>query len=124
MKRILIVAAVTEVLTGLILLVYPPIVIRVLFDFEIAGAGLWISRIAGVSLTALGLACWPDRNTLRAFCAMLTYNFLITMYLIYLGDKYTVGILLWPAVTIHAAISILLVRMWWKEQRLAVSPPV
>jgi len=124
MKRILIVAAVTEVLTGLILFVYPPIVIRVLFDFEIAGAGLWISRIAGVSLIALGLACWPDRNTLRAFCAMLTYNFLITMYLIYLGDTYTVGVLLWPAVTIHAAISILLVRMWWKEQRLAVSPPV
>src|SRR6267142_1801402 len=49
---------------------------------------------------------------------------LITMYLIYLGDTYTVGILLWPAVTIHAAISILLVRMWWKDQRLAVSPPV
>jgi len=69
-----------------------------------------------------GLLAGP--NTLRAFCAMLTYNFLITMYLIYLGDTYTVGILLWPAVTIHAAISILLVRMWWKEQRLAVSPPV
>src|SRR6267142_2214644 len=124
MKRILIVAAVTEVLIGLILFVYPPLVIRVLFDFEIAGAGLWISRIAGVSLIALEMACWPDRNTLRAFFVILTYNFIKSLYLIYLGDTFTVGILLWPAVTIHAAISILLVRMWWKEQRLAVSPPV
>ena len=122
MKRVLFVAAVTEALTGLMLFVYPPIVTRLLFDFEVAGAGIWISRIAGVSLIALGLACWPDCSTLRAFCAMLTYNFLITTYLIYLGNKYTVGILLWPAVTIHAVISILLVRMWWKEQRLAVSP--
>jgi hypothetical protein len=38
MKKLLIQLAVVEGLSGLILLVYPPIVIRLLFDSEIAGA--------------------------------------------------------------------------------------
>jgi len=44
--------------------------------------------------------------------------------LFYPGNRYTVRILQRPAVTIHAAISIFLVGAWWKEQRLAVSPPI
>ena len=52
MKKLLILAAVTEALTGLTLLVYPPILVRLLFDSEIAGAGLLASRIAGISLIA------------------------------------------------------------------------
>ena len=67
MKKLLILAALSEALTGLILLVYPPIVIRLLFGSEISGAGVLMSRLAGMSLIALGMACWPDRNTLRAF---------------------------------------------------------
>ncbi len=63
MKNLLILAAVSEGLTGLILVVYPPIVIRLLFDSEVAGAGVWMSRLAGMSLIALGVACWPDHNT-------------------------------------------------------------
>jgi hypothetical protein len=42
----------------------------------------------------------------------------------YVGNRYAAGILQRPAVTIHAAISIFLVGAWWKELRLAVSPPV
>ena len=44
MKNLLILAAVSEGLTGLILVVYPPIVIRLLFDSEVVGAGVWMSR--------------------------------------------------------------------------------
>ncbi len=117
MKKLLILAAVGEALTGLILLVYPPIVIRLLFDSEIAGAGVVVSRIAGISLIALGVACWPDRNTLRAFFGMLTYNLLATLYLIYVGVNGGVGILLWPAVAAHAGLSVLLVRTWGKERQ-------
>jgi len=114
-KKLLILAAVSEALTGVVLLVYPPIVIRLLFDAQISGAGVMVSRIAGMRLIALGLACWPDGNTLRAFFGMLTYSLLATLYLVYVGVKGEVGILLWPAVAAHAGLSVLLVRAWRKE---------
>jgi hypothetical protein len=39
-----------EAATGAVLLAYPPIVVRLLFDSEIAGAGIPMSRIAGIPL--------------------------------------------------------------------------
>jgi hypothetical protein len=80
MKKLLILAALSEALFGLILLVYPPIVIRLLFDSEIGGA---MSRLAGVALIALGVACWPDHNMFRAYFGMLTYSLLAMLYLVY-----------------------------------------
>ena len=65
MKKLLALAAVSEAATGLVLLVYPPIVVHFLFGAEIAGAGIFLSRIAGISLIALGVASWP-RNTAQA----------------------------------------------------------
>jgi hypothetical protein len=44
---------------------------------------------------------------------MLTYSAIVTLYLTYLGiAEGLVGILLWPAVALHAALSILLGRAW------------
>jgi len=109
-------AAVSEATAGLVLLVYPPIVVRVLFGAEITGAGIFLSRIAGISLIALGIACWPGDKPQRALYGMLTYNTLAMLYLAYVGFTGVVGILLWPAVAVHAGLSILLVRAWRKEQ--------
>jgi hypothetical protein len=117
MRRLLILTAVVEGLTGLILLAYPPIVTRLLFDSEIAGAGVSMSRLAGISLIALGVACWPGRDTLQAFSGMLTYSLLAMLYLAYLGVNGVAGILLWPAVAAHAGLSALVVRAWRKDRR-------
>jgi hypothetical protein len=43
--------------TGAILLSYPQILARLSFDAEIAGAGVIMSRIAGMALIGLGTAC-------------------------------------------------------------------
>ncbi len=117
MKKLLVLAAVSEGLTGLILLLYPPVVIRLLFGSEVAGTGVLMSRIAGISLIALGVACWPDRNPLRAFFGMSTYSLLATLYLVYVGVSGAAGILLWPLVAAHAGLSILLVWAWRKERQ-------
>ena len=117
MKKLLILAALSEALTGLFLFVYPPVVIRLLFDSEIAGAGLLISRISGISLIALGMACWPDSHMLRPFLGMVTYSSVAMLYLLYVGANGGVGILLWPAVAAHAGLSVLLARAWWNGQR-------
>ena len=116
MKKILILAAVIEAATGLVLLVYPPIVVSLLFGVAIEGAGVTMSRLAGMALLALGVACWPDNQAYRALYGMLTFGTLAMLYLAYIGMVGASGILLWPAVAAHAALSLLLVRAWWKER--------
>jgi len=109
MKKILALAAVSEAATGLVLLVDPPIVVRLLFGAEIMGAGIVIARIAGISLIALGIACWPGSKPRWALYGMVTYSTLAMVYLVYVGLTGGRGILLWPAVAVHAVLSLLLV---------------
>jgi Na+-driven multidrug efflux pump len=118
MKKLLAIAAVAEAGTGLILLFYPPIVVRLLFAAEIAGAAVVVSRFAGISLIALGIACWPGHGAKWTLCGMLTYSLLVTLYLIYLGvgGEWT-GTLLWLAVAAHAVLTILLAWVWFKERK-------
>lgn len=115
MKQLLALAAVGEAGTGLFLVVYPPIVVWLLFGAEIAGTGIVMSRLAGIALIALGVACWPGsaagRGPSRALRAMLCYSLLAALYLAYLGIRGEwVGSLLWPAVAIHAILTFLLAR--------------
>jgi hypothetical protein len=117
MKKLLALAAVSETASGLVLLVYPPIVVHLLFGAETTGAGIIMSRLAGISLIALGIACWPGNMAHRALYGMLTYSMLAMLYLAYVGVIGAAGILLWPAVAVHAGLSILLGRAWRKEQR-------
>jgi hypothetical protein len=122
-KKLLAVAAAGEVATGLVLLVYPPIVVRLLFGVEIAGAGTVVSRIAGISLIALGLSCWPSSDPVGALRGMLSYNLLATLYLGYLaiGGEW-VGWLLWPAVAVHAVATIIFARAWFVAPKRFVNP--
>jgi hypothetical protein len=107
MKKMLALAAVGEAAFGLLLLVYPPIVVRLLFDAQIAGAGTVMSRVAGIALIALGVACWPG----PPLVGMFTYSAAVTLYLAYVGfaGGFT-GIFLWPAVVLHVVLATLLIR--------------
>jgi len=70
-----------------------------------------MSRLAGICLIGLGVACWPSGDTLRAFYGMVTYSTLAMLYLIYIGvHGEAVGPLLWPAVVAHAVLNVLLFR--------------
>ena len=117
MKKVLALAAIAEAGTGLILLVYPPIAVRLLLGSEITGAGIAVSRLYGVCLIALVMACWTSSTPRREFYAMLTYSTFVMLFLAFVGFTGFTGILTWPAVAVHAALSILLVWAWRKEQR-------
>jgi len=117
MKRLLGLAAVLEAATGLALMIYPPLVTRLLLGDEVSGAGEALGRLAGFALLGLGLACLPGLGsagtTTPALRALLAYNLLATLYLFYLGiGGRLVGTLLWPAVVIHAVLTLLLARAW------------
>jgi hypothetical protein len=112
--KLLILTAVAEAATGLALIVVPSIVARLLFDAELDGIAVVVARVAGCALLSLGLACWPGRTrTLAAISGMTVYNVLAAAYLAYLGVRGEwVGVLLWPAVVLHAVLSLLLGRAW------------
>jgi hypothetical protein len=111
------VTAVAEAALGLVLLVHPPIIVRLLLGAEIVGAGVAVSRVAGIALVALGVACWPGRADGRGVNGMLTYSLLVTLYLVYLGiSGEWVGTLLWPAAAVHAALTFLLGRSWLRDR--------
>ena len=114
MKKVLTVAAVLEVATGMALLIVPSLVGRLLFGAEFTGVANPVARVLGIALIALGVACWPGST---AFCGMLTYSALVTLYLLYLGIRGEwVGPLLWPVVVLHGILSVLLARAWFKPQ--------
>lgn len=112
-RKLLAFAAVVEMGTGLVLMIDPAIVVRLLLGVDISGVALLLGRCFGIALFALGLACWPgrqrDEHHPPAVWAMLLYNVLIALYLAYLGTAgHLGGVLLWPAVALHAVVAFLL----------------
>lgn len=105
MRRLLAFAAITEALTGAALLAAPAVVCRLLFGAETVGTGTVVARVTGIALLALGVACWPGRDTRAAFAAMVVYNLLVAVCFtaVALGGT-TVGPLLWPVAVYHALL--------------------
>jgi hypothetical protein len=103
MNRVLIFTAIAEEATGLALLIVPSLVGQLLLGAELTGVAVTLARVAGIALTAFGIACWPG----TPLVGMLTYSAAVTMYLIYIGFTGG-GLLLWPAVVLHAILTVLL----------------
>ena len=114
MKKVLIVAAVAEAATGLALLVVPSLVGQLLLGEALVGVAIPVARVAGIALIALGVACWPGPPLI----GMLIYSAVVALYLAYLGFVVsTTGILLWPAVVLHAVLTALLCWASAKETK-------
>jgi hypothetical protein len=114
-KKLLALAAVAEAAMGLALLVYPPIIVKLLLGLDdVVGAGVVIARVTGVALIGLGVSCWPGST---ALWGMLTYSLVLTLYLAGLGlGGAFVGVLLWPAVVLHAVLTGLLAWAWLRDR--------
>ena len=115
------VAAVIEATTGIALIISLQTVTSLLLGADLAVAGIAVGRVAGIALLSLGLGCWLSRRDLNktaALAAMLSYNPLVTAYLMYLGlGGALVGILLWPAIAIHAVLTLLFAYVWFNDQQ-------
>jgi hypothetical protein len=113
MNRLLKLTAILEAATGLGLIAVPAVVVRLLLGAEISGVSIPIGRVTGVALLALGVACWfascdvQSRAARGLVSAMLLYNLGVALVLGAAGLQSTpVGIALWPAVILHAAMSV------------------
>jgi hypothetical protein len=107
MKKLLAIVSVGELATGLAFLVAPSLVAQLLLGVELTDVALTVARVAGIALIALAVACWPGTPLI----GMLTYSAAVALYLAYLGFAGGAsGILLWPAVVLHAILTVLLAR--------------
>ena len=105
MKRVLILAAAGEALTGVSLLIVPSLVGRLLFGAALTGVAIPVTRVTGIALIALAVAAWPGPPLI----GMLTYSAVVTLYLAYVGfEGGLTGILLWPAVVLHVILTAVL----------------
>jgi hypothetical protein len=113
MRLLLKLTALIEAATGLGLVAVPALVVRLLLGSELLGAGIPLGRLAGVALLALGIACWlasADTQSYAAWgvvSAMVLYNLGATVILGLAGlQAQPAGVALWPAVILHAAMTV------------------
>ncbi len=111
---------VIEGLTGLGLIAVPAVVARLLLGSDLPDIGAVTARVAGIALIALVLGCWlarHDRAGFAGLAALLAYNGLVALYLGWLGlEGALVGPLLWPAVILHAVVTVLLAIALWQGE--------
>jgi hypothetical protein len=113
-KLFLIITAFVEAATGLCLLFVPALLLAVLLGLEHGTVdGLFIGRIAGAALLAIGIASWLARvDTFtpaqrRLLTGIFIYNVAAAMLLTFAGTVLEmIGVLLWPAVTLHAILAV------------------
>ena len=107
MKKVLALASIAEVATGMALLIAPSLVGQLLLGAELTGIAEAVARVTGIALIALAIACWPGTPLL----GMLIYGAAVTAYLAYVGIVGGQGgALLWPAVALHAFLTAFLAQ--------------
>jgi hypothetical protein len=126
MNKPLVFAALAEAATGVSLIVVPSLVARLLLGAELSSVGVAVGRVADISLLSLRFACWPGKEPApAALSGMAIYGLFVTLYLLYLGiGGEWVGPLLWPAVALHAALTLLLARGWFSARAAVAKRPV
>jgi hypothetical protein len=114
MNLLLKLTAIIEAATGFGLIVIPSFVVRLLLGSPLdTSAAVTLGRVAGAALLALGVACWlaqydaQSRAARGLVSAIVLYNLGAVVILGAAGIRsQPVGIALWPAVILHAVMTI------------------
>jgi len=113
MRILLVLTAVLEGMTGLVLLALPSRLATLLLGASLdAPAALTLARVAGVALIALALTCWLARHDGQSraarglVAAMALYHTGVAIVLAYASIGFALsGLGLWPTVIFHAAMT-------------------
>jgi hypothetical protein len=105
--------AVIEAGAGLALLCLPSAAAKLLLGTPLQEASACVvARIGGAGLLTLAVACWLAHGDTESFAArgliaaMVIYNLVVALVLAAAGlISQPVGVLLWPAVVLHTAMT-------------------
>jgi hypothetical protein len=108
------VTAVIELGAGLALLCLPSATAMLLVGAPLETLpALTVARVAGAALLTLGVACWLARNDTQSraarglVAAMVLYNLGVAVIFATVGIRsQPVGVALWPAIVLHAAMTV------------------
>jgi hypothetical protein len=111
-KFVVMIAAWSEIVGGIALLTALDITCRLLFAATPEGIGRPLGRFAGIALLGLGIACLPSPvagSRSSAVRGLVAYSVGAAILLAWVGVATTLrGVLLWPAVVLHAVIAVAL----------------
>jgi hypothetical protein len=119
---LLIVTAVVEAGTGLLLLALPTVPLALLIGVENASReSIFVARLFGAALLAMGVACWLGRSDTSSRAqrgligGVFVYDAAAAMLLAYAGLYLGLaGIALWPAVVLHVVLAAWCVVCLWR----------
>ena len=114
MKKLLMVTAAIELGAGLALLCFQSATVKLLLGSPLdSSVAVTLGRVAGAALLALGVACWLAQYDAQSCAArglvsaMVLYNLGAVVILGAAGIRsQPVGIALWPAIVLHAVMTI------------------
>lgn len=123
MKRLLVTTAVIEAGAGAALIGFPSATVDVLLGpSPEALPPTAVVRLLGLALVVLGVLCWLASRDTQKPCArrmvvvMTVYNLAATVLLVAIGvSAPRAGVLLWPAVALHAAMGVWCSFCLWKR---------
>jgi hypothetical protein len=103
-----------EAATGLVLATAPSLLVELLLGATPGTtAGVTVSRVAGVALLALGVACWLARQDAASraarglIAAMLLYNAgVVAILVLAWANQGLSGVALWPVALAHTALAV------------------
>jgi hypothetical protein len=112
-KLFLVITALIEAPLGLCLVFLPALPLAVLLGLESAAVeALFVGRVAGAALLAIGVASWmakADTLTPAQFgllTGILIYDATAAILLVFAGTVLKmIGVMLWPAVALHAVLA-------------------
>jgi hypothetical protein len=112
-KPLLAMMGAAEAVTGLVLAVAPSFLVELLLGAAPGtAAAITVSRVAGVAILALGVACWLAREdaagrAVRGLIAsMLLYSVAVVAILVQAwANQGLAGIALWPIVLAHLVLA-------------------
>jgi hypothetical protein len=113
-KQLLSVTGTVEAATGLVLAAAPSLPVELLVGAAPGtAAGVTVSRVAGVAILALGVACWlacqeaAGRAATGLIAVMLLYNAgVIAVLVLAWANQGLSGIALWPVVLAHTVLAV------------------
>ena len=113
-KLLLLTMAFVEAATGLCLLILPTVLFVVLLGLEQPTVdAIFVGRLAGAALLAIAVASWMARGDTFTpaqhglLTGIFVYNAAAAILLAYAGAVLNmVGVLLWPAVALHAILAV------------------
>jgi len=113
-KLFLVVVAAVEAATGLGLLLLPSVAFALLLGLEGAAVeAIFVGRIAGAALVAIGVASWMARkdelnpSLFGLLIGILIYNTAVSILLLYAVAVLKIaGVMLWPTVVFHALLAV------------------